>query len=143
MKGCYKMKFGDKVKTLRLDLDLTQEELAKKIGVSPRTMFAYENGETYPRRREIYNTLATIFKVDVNYLLTEDEEFIAEASVKHGLKGERQAKAILQQTQALFAGGELSEEDQLAFLHEMQGIYFDSKERAKKFAPKKYRKSSK
>jgi len=49
------MKFGDKVKELRQQIDLTQEELAKKIGVSPRTVFAYENGETYPRRREIYS----------------------------------------------------------------------------------------
>ena len=137
------MKFGDKVKELRQQIDLTQSELAKKIGVSPRTVFAYENGETYPRRREIYNTLAELFGVEINYLLTEDEEFVAEAAVQHGLRGEQQARKIIGQTQALFAGGDLSDEDQLAFLHEMQAIYFDSKERAKKFTPKKYRKDGK
>jgi len=137
------MKFGDKVKELRQQIDLTQEELAKKIGVSPRTIFAYENGETYPRRREIYNSLAELFGVEMNYLLTEDEEFISEAAVQHGLRGEQQARKIIVQTQALFAGGDLSDEDQLAFLHEMQAIYFDSKERAKKFTPKKYRRDGK
>ena len=137
------MKFGDKVKELRQQIDLTQEELAKKIGVSPRTIFAYENGETYPRRREIYNSLAELFRVELNYLLTEDEEFISEAAVQHGLRGEQQARKIIVQTQALFAGGDLSDEDQLAFLHEMQAIYFDSKERAKKFTPKKYRRDGK
>ena len=137
------MKFGDKVKELRTRIDITQEELAKKIGVSPRTIFAYENGETYPRRRDIYKQLAELFGVELNYLLTEDEEFIAEAADKYGRKGELQAVDILEQATALFAGGELSDEDQLAFLHEMQAIYLDSKERAKKFTPKKYRKDKK
>ena len=137
------MKFGDKVKELRQQIDLTQEQLAKKIGVSPRTVFAYENGETYPRRREIYNSLAELFGVELNYLLTEDEEFITEAAARHGRRGELQAKDILTQTHALFAGGELSDEDQLAFFQAMQEIYFDSKARAKKFTPMKYRKDGK
>lgn len=81
--------------------------------------------------------------MELNYLLTEDEEFISEAAVQHGLRGEQQARKIIVQTQALFAGGDLSDEDQLAFLHEMQAIYFDSKERAKKFTPKKYRRDGK
>jgi hypothetical protein len=46
----------------------------------------------------------------------------------------------LEQAAALFAGGELSEEDQIAFVHEIQGLFLDSKQRAKeKFTPKRFR----
>ena len=38
----------------------------------------------------------------------------------------------------MFAGGELTDEDKLAFMHEIQSLYFDSKDRAKKFTPKKF-----
>ncbi|MBT1278988.1 helix-turn-helix transcriptional regulator [Thermoanaerobacter sp. CM-CNRG TB177] len=48
------MQFGEKLKKLRLSHNLTQEELAKKIGVSLRTIKGYELGETLPRYREIY-----------------------------------------------------------------------------------------
>ena len=75
---------------------------------------------------------------DENYLKTENEEFITTASEQYGLRGASQAQQILDQTAAMFAGGELSDEDKMAFIHEIQSLYFDSKERAKKFTPKKY-----
>ena len=37
-----------------------------------------------------------------------------------------------------FAGGELSEEDQANFIKEMEALFLDAKEEAKKFTPKKY-----
>jgi len=136
------MKFGDKVKDLRTQKKMTQAELAKVVGISPRTIFAYENEENYPRRREIYKNLAEFFGVELNYLLTEDEEFITEVTEQYGSKGQKQAMELLEQASALFAGGDLSEDDQLAFVHEIQQLYLDSKERAKKFTPKKYRKDT-
>ena len=45
---------------------------------------------------------------------------------------------IKEQTTALFAGGELSEEDQAAFIKEMEALFLDAKADAKKFTPKKY-----
>ena len=134
------MKFGDKVKKQRTRRDMTQDALAKKIGVSKRTVCYYEEGKTYPQNRDIYVRLADIFGMDINYFLTEDEEFLTEAAEKYGRRGRSQAQAVLEQASALFAGGELSDEDKLAFLHEIQGLYFDSKERAKKFSPRKLRK---
>jgi len=82
--------------------------------------------------------MADLFEIDVNYFLTENEEFLTEAAKKYGRRGLSQAEAVLEQTSALFAGGELSDDDKLAFIHEIQEIYFDSKERAKRFTPKKY-----
>ena len=54
-------------------------------------------------------------------------------------KDPKQAQMILEQTAAMFAGGDLSDEDQIEFLNEIQTLYLDSKKRAKKFTPKKYR----
>jgi transcriptional regulator with XRE-family HTH domain len=134
------MNFGDKVKDLRTQRKMTQGELAEALNISPRTIFAYENGENYPRKREVYKKLADFFSVEINYLLTEDEEFITYAAEMYGTRGQEQALALLEQASALFAGGDLSEDDQLAFVHEIQQLYLDSKERAKRFTPKKYRK---
>ena len=53
----------------------------------------------------------------------------------------RQAQQILEQAAAMFAGGSLTDEDKIAFMDEIQSLYLDSKRRAKKFTPKKYRKN--
>lgn len=134
------MNFGEKVRELRKEKGLSQEELARKLGVSLRTISTYENGK-YPRYQKTYDDLAAIFEVDVNYLRTENEEFITDVSERYGQRGQAQAKAILDQTQQLFAGGSLSADDEIAFLHEIQRLYLDSKERAKKYTPKKYLKA--
>ena len=135
------MKFGEKVRKLRNEKGWTQEELARKLGVTSRTVFTYENG-TYPRYQKTYEQLAALFEVPVDYLRTESEEFITAATALYGRRGQAQAKAILDQTQQLFAGGELSEEDEIAFLRDIQTLYLDSKERAKKFTPRKYLKDT-
>ena len=138
------MKFKDKLKQERRKLKLTHESLAKELGVTARTMSNYENGKSYPKDRNIYIKLADFFKVEVNYFLTEDEEFLTAATELYGKKGQDQAREILAQTAALFAGGELSEQDQLAFQLDMQALFFESKEIArKKYTPKKYAQNNK
>lgn len=134
------MNFAEKVKQLRSQKGWSQEELGQKLGKSTRTIASYEGGKSYPRTRDVYAKLAEILGVDVNYLMTEDEEFMTEVGQKYGRRGQTQAEAILSQTRELFAGGTLSERDEIAFLTEMQQIFLDSKETArKKFTPKKYR----
>jgi len=138
------MKFGEKLKEQRKKHKLTQEELAKEFGIARRSLVNYEQGASYPKERGIYYKLAEFFDVDVNYFLTEDEEFLTAVAKNYGKRGFDQASAILDQTAALFAGGELSETDQIAFEQDMKRLFLDSKEKAReKFTPKKYRKPSK
>ncbi len=133
------MKFGEKVKKLRKDVKLSQGELAEKIGVSGRTVASYEAGTSYPRYKETYEAIATALGVDVNYLRTEEEEFLEDVGQQFGTRGQRQAAAIMTEARQLFAGGELSEEDKLAFFLEMQELFVHSKQEAKKrYTPKKY-----
>ena len=130
------MNFGEKLKVLRTQKGWSQEELAKQMGVTRRTIGGYEAGTTYPRTRDMYAKLAELLETDVNYLMTEVGSF-------YGRRGQAQASEILSQTRELFAGGSLSEEDQKAFAIEMQRIFMDSKKVAReKFTPKKYRKNA-
>ena len=132
------MKFSEKVKKLRKDMKLSQGELAAKIGVSTRSVASYEGGTSYPRYKQTYEALAAALGVDVNYLRTEEEEFMEDVAEQFGTRGQRQASAILSEARQLFAGGDLSDDDKLAFLTEMQQLFIDSKVRAKKYTPKKF-----
>lgn len=134
------MKFGEKLAECRKQANMTQKELGSIIGVSARSIINYEVNGSYPKKREIYTKLAETFKVDINYFLTEDEEFAIEANEKYGAKGQKEAKQILDQTSALFAGGDLNENDRDSFFKVMTEIYFDAKEKAQKYTPNKYRK---
>ncbi|HFR3588141.1 TPA: helix-turn-helix domain-containing protein [Streptococcus suis] len=58
----------NKLKTLRKENNLTQEELAKKIGVNLRTLQKWENGESSIRTKNA-EKLAKHFGVSVGYLL--------------------------------------------------------------------------
>ena len=120
------MKFGEKIKKQRSMMGLSQKDAAKSIGVTSRTLINYESGNSYPQNRTVYFKLADFFGVDVNYFLTEDEEFLTEAAEKHSKNGIARANSILEQVEKLFAGNELSESDQLVFLNNMLALYLKS-----------------
>ena len=132
------MTFGEKVKTLRKTKDMSQTQLAQAIGVSLRTVGGWEKEGRYPKQHELYQKLADTLGCDISYLMMEEEAFITEATEQFGSRGARQAQQILEQAAAMFAGGELSDEDKTAFMDEIQMLYLDSKKRARKFTPKKY-----
>ena len=137
------MKFGEKIKNARVAKGLTQAELAEAIGVALRTIVSYENGDSYPKKREIYGKLATALDLDTNYLLTENEEFINEAGEKHGIRGKKYAQQLVAEVSGLFAGGSMEDEDLDAVMRAITDAYWIAKEKNKKFTPKKYRKSDK
>lgn len=134
------MKFGEKLKSERKRKGLTQEELAKVVGVSKRTIVNYESGEIYPKERKMYTELAKVLEVEPSYLISEDEEFALEAGESYGARGRMQARRLINQVSAMFAGGELDEDDKLAFVHQIQELYFESKEYSKRFTPNKHKK---
>ncbi len=60
--------FDDRLKTLRIQNNLTQEQLAHRLGLTKSVISAYETGSRMPS----YDTLITIsriFKVTTDYLL--------------------------------------------------------------------------
>ena len=130
------MTFGEKVKNLRKNKGLNQTQLADAVGVSLRTVRGWEIEGRYPKKHDLYQKLADILSCDISYLMTEEEAFITEASEQFGNRGAKQAQQILEQAAAMFAGGELSDEDKTAFMDEIQSLYLDSKETCKEIYTK-------
>ncbi|HPM11298.1 MAG TPA: helix-turn-helix transcriptional regulator [Paludibacter sp.] len=137
------MKFGEKIKNARVAKVMTQAELAQTVGVSLRTMVSYENGDSYPKKREVYGKLAEVLGVDTNYLLTENEEFISKATEKYGSRGKKYAQQLVTEVSGLFAGGDMDDDDLDAVMRAITDAYWIAKEKNKKYTPKKYRKADK
>ena len=134
------MTFGEKVKNERNRLGLNQDELAKKIGVTRRVIRSYETDSSRPRGPERYKKLAEALGVNINYLLSEDEAFIADVEDNYGHRGAKQAKELLAEVTGLFAGGEMADEDMREMVDAIQEAYLIAKKNNKKYTPKKYRK---
>ena len=133
------MTFAEKIRRQRKDKDMGQKEFAQYLGVSLRTLSDYENGKARPRTREAYQRIATTLDVNINYLLNEDDDFIITSQELFGYSGKKGAEKILADVNALFAGGELAEEDKDALMFAIQQSYIDAKRKNKKYAGKKSR----
>ncbi|MCD8010701.1 MAG: helix-turn-helix domain-containing protein [Lachnospiraceae bacterium] len=136
---------GDKVRALRLAQGLSLAELARRTGLTSRAIRYMENNERTPSVDAV-RRLSAALGVTTDYFMDnetfrrelQDDAFYTEVRQKYGSRGVAQAKKIQQQTTALFAGGELSGEDQLAFIEEMEEVFLIAKKEAKKYTPKKY-----
>jgi len=146
------MTFGEKLLKARLALNLSQTELAEKIGVSERSIYSYEQTGVFPRHA-VLNKLSEVLKVSVAYLLDDSEVneqknidhdyFIAFAKKEYGYKAAKEASELLTRASALFAGGELEDGAKDVFFQSLMEVYLESKAEAReKFGTKK-RKSRK
>jgi transcriptional regulator with XRE-family HTH domain len=133
------MKFGEKLRTLRIQKKLTQHDLAKQVGLGVNTIGNYESGKTYPKTRDVYHRLAAILGVSVETLYNENDAFIGEAQAQYGYSGKKQAEQLVDEMGGLFAGGSLSDEDLDGVMRTLQEYYWKAKEENKKYAPKKYK----
>ena len=134
-----------KLTAARKAVKMTQTELAEKVGISRRSLFAYENGNSVPRPK-ILRKIADALGVTVTYL-SEDvcddpnegrarERSINQARDRFGAKGAREAAELLQRNNAFFAGGDIPQEDKDAFFQAIMTAYVTAKEEARmKFTP--------
>lgn len=66
------MLLAKRIKELRLENDLTQEELGKLINVTKVSICCYENGARVPTLETLL-ALADVFNVGLDYLLGREE----------------------------------------------------------------------
>ena len=141
---------GAKIRDLRLDLGLTQADLAEKTGITVRSITNYETDAATPRRIQL-RKLCTVLNVTEEYLLDpkiddptyglDTAPYINAAREQYGSKGSMDMKELLGANRALFAGGDMPQEDKDLFFQAVTEAYFECKQRAHdKFTPKKYRK---
>ena len=113
------MKFGEKVRDLRKKNSLTQDELAKCLGVSKRTIIGWERDGRYPRNVEILEKMADIFHVPLTYIQPDQSLFIERAAATYGKKGKIEAQHLAFELTELFASGELTAQDMDGIMYEM------------------------
>ena len=93
--------FGERLKALRQARGLTQEELAKRIGVTKQTISNWENGNITPAL-DVLITLVEFFRTTPNDMLGYQEPFTVDVS---GLSSQEMAHvaAIVQDMKELHA----------------------------------------
>lgn len=117
------MKFNEKIRLLRREAGMTQRQVAEAIGVTYRTYQNYEAGASKPSGG-VASRLAAALGVSADALLSpRDPSAPAEP--------DNELQALLEDMQALFAGGSLREEDRKYVLDALTEAYFRSKEHRK------------
>lgn len=65
-------KFASNLEKIRTERKMTQEELAKRVGVSQPAIAQYENGSTVPRMN-IAIKIAEVLQISIESLITGKE----------------------------------------------------------------------
>ena len=135
------MNFSDKIKMSRENCNLTQQQLADMVGVSKRSIAAYET-ENARARSSTMRKLAVALNVSYDYLFNDEitdptygiekMSHIEAARERFGNKAANEVDELLERNAALFAGGELSEEAKDAFFTAVTKAYLQCKEEASK-----------
>ena len=140
------MTFSEKIRSSREMLEISQTQLAELVGVSRRAIVAYESGESVARKSTIAK-LARVLKVSTKFLSDEDcndpladidqDPYVEQARELYGSTGARDMEALLRDNAALFAGGELSQEQKDVFFEAVMKAYLTCKEEARQKFGKK------
>jgi len=90
------MTLGEKIKSLRTKTNITQEELAEKVGVSRQAVTKWESDIGMPDVENIKN-IATLFNITVDELLDYKREILGEIVLEEkysldGIKKEDKAR---------------------------------------------------
>ncbi|MDD4324166.1 MAG: helix-turn-helix transcriptional regulator [Eubacteriales bacterium] len=140
--------FGQKSKEAREILDLSQAELGEIVGVSQRSITAYETNNAKLRGRTV-RKLARALNVSIDYLLNDDiddpqsgiaeDPYLENIHETFGARAEEEAKVLLERNTALFAGGTLSQEAKNAFFKSVMTAYITCKEEARNTYGRKHK----
>lgn len=137
------MDFGDRLRKLREASGLSQHALADAAKVSRNSIMNYETHRRMPKDLGIVNRLASALATDIYALMDEKDYILMDAEEKGGAKARRDLQVLSNQVTALFAGGELGDDDMEAALRAITEAYWIAKEVNKKYTPKKYRRAEK
>lgn len=138
------MKFSEKLRAARIKARFSQVELAKRVGITERSLYNYEMNDRIPKI-DVVKRIADELGVTVDYLMADGTEqptsqqfFLDNVREDFGSKSVREAQALLERTTAMFAGGELDQDAKDAFFESLTQAYFLAKNKAKeKYGKKK------
>ena len=108
------MAFHEKLKELRLQNNLSQEQLARKFGITTGTYLFYETGKRYPSVKMLAQ-MAEFFEMSISSLF--DEHLSVEK--------------VFGEIHYLFTNGELCESEKDAVMEALQKAYQKAKKKNK------------
>lgn len=115
------MSFGDNLKTIRTNAGMTRVELAKKLGISDRSIGVWERNEKQPTLKSI-NSLAQALNVSPAALV--EDRFIGQ-DINYN-----DPKEVINQISALYMGGKMDENDLGIIYNAISEMYIDAKIKA-------------
>lgn len=133
------MEFKERLKQLRSNAGLTQKQIADELGITIRAYQYYEQGTKYPTQPKLIK-LAAILGVTPGELLSLQDQYLMEAEEKGDSRDKRRIRQLVGEIHALFAGGELNDEDKDAAIRALNDAYWTAKEMNREtYTPKKYK----
>ncbi len=133
------MNLGEKLRNARAAKHMSQSDLASAAGISLRTIQNYELGVRMPRSLDTYSRLASALDMEEGILLDDNADFVLRAGAQYGSRGARQAWEMVADIRALWAGGEMEEEDMDEIMRAMQEAYWEAKQNNRKYVNRRYR----
>ena len=130
------MEFKDRLREMRTRAGISQAELARRAGVSERTVQNYEMGSRRPQQMEIVQKLAEALDTTATCLLGSEGTHVVNAYERGGATAARDVEQLVSEISGLFAGGSLDEEEKDAVMAALTRAYWDAKEENRKYAPK-------
>ena len=141
---------SEKIRARRIEMQLTQTELAQKAGITMRTVSKYETGAANPRGLNLHR-LSEVLGLSEAYLTNpeiedpsyglEEAPYVCEVRSVYGRKAGADMQQLLEGVQAMFAGGSTPQEDKDLFFQAVMQAYMETKKDAQeRFTPKKYKK---
>lgn len=73
------MEFGSKLKALRYNQRLTQQQLAERVGVAKSVVSYYESGDRFPSY-DVLIKISRLFHVSTDYLLGVERKRVLDVS---------------------------------------------------------------
>jgi len=134
------MNFSGRLREKRIQSGLSQAELARRAGVTARTIQNYELGTRRPVNLEIAGKLAEALDTSIDELMGSGDMLTIEARERGGAKAARDIDELVSEVTGLFAGGQLSEEAMEGAMRALNDAYWIAKDKNKKYVPAKYRK---
>lgn len=125
--------FGDRLRELRIEKKLTQEELAKKFNTGKASISHYESNRRLPNANNI-NLFAEFFNVSIDYIMGKSEvknPYISEEYLEKcnfSIKDKNQYESFIEQIQVFFMDEEIPDEDKETLFRDISKMFWEAKE---------------
>lgn len=126
------MEFSKKLTLLRKQYGYLQEELARMLGISKRTLQLYESGQRYPKKA-VLDQICSIFSISMKELLeaepaAETVPTAAPIQLEH-----LTARQLVQAARAFYQREDLTELEREQVMYAVQHFFWDAKKRSSRF----------